>query len=329
MNSMRIISRAWKISAVIQPLRHGQISRAASSQASGAGSSHVVAGLGGGLIALSGVYAWYHLSGTREIVSTAKQTVDTLKAAKDSVMESTPSSQQAIDFLRTTVKSYAKLIPGAEAAVEATFDDLDRISKTQGKEIEKIMNDTYNEVKDVLKNGLTVDSGKKAVEILQKRLKEGQALAGDIGQKLLEKHPELKKQIGDSLGQLKSLAEKQGPEAKKALEDAYKQLQDITKDGISPKTVESTKKVVEQKINEMKKMGDQAWSRGMENAQKQLEKMPKAKKLLEDNADLLKSGNVQEIWQKIQKLDKDDVEKFLKETVDEAKQAYQKDSNKK
>lgn len=76
---------------------------------SAAGSGALTGGLAGGGAALAIVYAWYHFSGTKSAVQTAKQTKAYVDSTVDSLKvkweENTPDTDTALKTLRDTVGS--------------------------------------------------------------------------------------------------------------------------------------------------------------------------------------------------------------------------------
>jgi len=74
----------------------------------------------------------------------------------------------------------------------------------------------------------------------------------------------------------------------------------------------------------MKKLGDETWQKGLEQAKPLLDKSPKVKELIEQNADALKNGNVAELWNKVKNAvnngDTGDLEKYVQQAKDKAQQ---------
>jgi len=103
----------------------------------------------------------------------------------------------------------------------------------------------------------------------------------------------------------------------------FDQVKDIMKSGISADTVTKIKKVIEEKIELVKKMGDEAWKKGIEKAKPYLDKNPKVKELVEENKDSLMKGNMGELWEKVKKAvdsgSTEDLEKYVKSAADKAK----------
>lgn len=119
------------------------------------------------------------------------------------------------------------------------------------------------------------------------------------------------------------MGEEYGPEAKKEVDQTWDQVKEIMAGGLSASTIWKAKKLIEDKVETVKKMGDEAWSKGMEQAKPLLEKNPKVKELIESNADALKSGNAKELWEKVTSSLKsgktDELEGYVNQALDKAK----------
>src|ERR1700760_5020217 len=135
---------------------------------------------------------------------------------------------------------------------------------------------------------MSLATAQQASEVLQKHGKRIAELAGDAAQDILDNHPQLKKQIGGNLDQLKNMGEQYGPEAKKQVDETWNQIKDITKNGINSDTASKISKLVQEKIEQVKKLGDEAWQKGLEKAKPYLDKNSKIKELVEENTDALK-----------------------------------------
>ena len=148
-------------------------------------------------------------------------------------------------------------------------------------------------------------------------------LAGDAAEDIMNNHPDLKKKVGGNLDQLKSMGDQYGPEAKKKVDETWDQVKNILKGGVGLGTADQLRKLIQDKIQEVKKYGDQAWQKGMEQAGPALEKAPKVKELVEQNKDKLMQGDLGQLWEKVQQAaksgDTGDLEKFVKDTVQKGK----------
>ncbi|KAK6381043.1 hypothetical protein LTS17_005244 [Exophiala oligosperma] len=294
-----------------------------STSSSGSGGA-LVGGIAGGATAFLAGYLWYHFSGTKSIVNSVHQARSYVNTAFKKTTEAAPEPNEAVEWLKDTVKTYTKMIPGASKYVDSAFDDLEKIRSKHGDEVDKIIKDTYNELKDVTNKGFSVEAVSQAWDVIQKCFSRISALAVDAGQDILNNHPQLKEKLGGSFDQLKQMGDQYGPEAKQKADETYNQIRDILKGGIGLGTVGQLQKLLQEKVQELKKYGDQAWQKGIEQAKPVLDKQPQLKELLENNKSKLLQGNIGQLWQKLQEAAKsgntEDVEKFVKEQADKLSQ---------
>jgi hypothetical protein len=121
------------------------------------------------------------------------------------------------------------------------------------------------------------------------------------------------------------MADSYGPEAKKELDQTYQQIKDVVKGGISVETINKVKKLIEEKTEKVRKMGDEAWKKGLEQAKPYLDKSPEVKKLVEENADTLKQGNISEIFAKVKDAvssgNIDSLQDYVKQAGEKVKQS--------
>jgi len=283
-------------------------------------------GIAGGVCALAAVYGWYHFSGAKQVVKASNQTKQYIDSVQKKFKEATPEPNEALRWLRQTATYYAGFVPGASGYVNTAFDDLDKIREKHGDEVDQIVRDAWDELRGVAKEGSAdLNTAKRAWDILYKHLQRVGELAADAAEDIMNNHPQLKEKLGGNLDQLKAMGDKYGPEAKKQVDDTWKQIQDIVKAGISAETITKIKKLVDEKVEVVKKMADEAWKNGMEQAKPYLEKNPEVKKLVEENADALKQGNVQELFERIKKAvesgNTEDIQNYIQSVTDKAKKS--------
>jgi hypothetical protein len=193
-------------------------------------------------------------------------------------------------------------------------------SRSRTQEVNKIVADSYSQLKAVAdKKGFSLDAASKSWEILQDSLAKITDLAGDAAEQILDNHPKLKEQVGGSFTQLKQMGEQYGPEAKKQVDDVYRQVSDIVKSGVSFDTVSKIKALVESKQKDLKKLGDVAWNKGLEQAQPYLDKAPQVKELINKNKDVLVGGDLNGLWEKVKGGNTEDIESFVKSATEGAK----------
>jgi gas vesicle protein len=271
-------------------------------------------------------YLFYRQSGAREFVIATKTTKDYAKSASQKLKEKTPEPNEALDWLRSTAQSYSAFIPGARAYVDAAFNDLDAVRSKHGEEVDNIVREAYDELRDVAGKGeLSLLTAQKAWNVMLKHLGRIGDLAGDAAQQVMDNHPQLKEKVGGNLDKLKEMGKNYGPDAKKEVDRTWDQISDIIKTGVSPENIEKVKELVQEKVDKLKQLGDEAWKKGMEQAKPYFDKNPQVKKIVEENADSLKQGNVQELYQKIKKAvesgDTGDLEGYIKNFANKAKES--------
>jgi gas vesicle protein len=119
------------------------------------------------------------------------------------------------------------------------------------------------------------------------------------------------------------MGEQFGPEAKKIVDDTWKQAQDILKGGVGVGTVDQLRRLIQDKTQEVRKVADQAWQKGLEQAKPYLDYSPKVRELVIKNKETLMQGNLTELWEEVQIAaksgDTSDLEKFIEETADRGK----------
>ncbi|KAJ5382972.1 hypothetical protein N7517_000883 [Penicillium concentricum] len=296
----------------------------ASNAASTSGNPALIGGLAGGAAAFLAGYTWYHFSGTKTLVNTGKQTQAYIDQAKRTVTEKTPEPNEAFVWLKDTIKGYAVFIPGARGYVDTAFDDLEKIRNDHGKQFDQVVKNAYTELKDISKKeALSIDSASKALNVLQKYLKQLFELAGDATENVLNNHPGLKEKVGGSFDQLKEMGDAHGPQAKEELTRTWQQISSILQRGTNGESVEEIKNLIQEQKSKFEKLGEEAWQKGFEEAQQYLDKYPKLKQMVEDNADTLKKGNPKDLWGLVKDSASsgktEDVEKYITDKVGQAK----------
>jgi hypothetical protein len=298
----------------------------ASNAASTGNNSALIGGIAGGAVAFLSGYTWYHFSGIKTLVNTSKQTQAYIDQAKQTIAQKTPEPNEAFQWLRSTVKSYAVFIPGARGYIDTAFDDLDKIRNDHGKEFDEVVKNAYTELSDLAKKEtMSVDSASKAMDVLQKYAKQLFDLAGDATENVLDNHPEFKEKIGGSFDQLKEMGNAYGPQAKEEINRTWQQISSIVQRGASADSVAEVKNLIQEKKTKLEKLGDEAWQKGFEESKQYLEKSPKLKQMVEENADTLKKGNSKDLWDLVKQSASsgktEDVEKYVKEKVGQAKKS--------
>jgi len=251
-------------------------------------------------------------------VNAASQTKTKYDEVTKSLQQKAPEANELLKWFHQTALSYATFIPGAKAYVDKAFDDINKVEQKHRGEVNDIISKTYSSMQGASKGGLTLETAAKTWEILQEALKQLGELAANSAGDLLDNHPELKDKFGGNLDQLKDMASSYGPEAKKELDATYSQIKDILDGGVGVGSIAKIKGLIDEKIEKVKSMGDQAWKKGIEQAKPYLDSNPKVKELLEKNQDTLKSSNLAELWEKLKSNNADDIQSYVKQASEKA-----------
>ncbi|KAK2063343.1 hypothetical protein LY76DRAFT_588539 [Colletotrichum caudatum] len=311
-----------------QPIRFQSTTTSSSTTGSaGSGSSHFGAGVAGGLAGAGLFFAIYSFTPAGRTASkvnkAAKEAEKKYTAAAQKLQENTPSADQAIDYIKQFAYSYVGWIPGGRAYVDSAFNDFETVRKNHKEEADEIINDAYKQFQEVAKAGLSLDAVHKAYEVLTDISKKIASLGGDALSDIIDNHPQLKEKLGGNIDQLKDMGAKYGPEAKKQVDETWKQVQDVLAGGFSASNFEKARKLIEDKVEQVRKLGDEAWKKALEEAKPYLDKSPKVKELVEQNADALKQGNAKELFEKAKKAaesgDLGGLESYVTDAVDKAK----------
>ncbi|PHH89638.1 hypothetical protein CDD83_5622 [Cordyceps sp. RAO-2017] len=246
-------------------------------------------------------------------------------AAAEKLQRNTPDADQALDSIKQFAYSYAVWIPGGRAYVDAAFKDWDTIRKNHKEQADKIIDDAYKQFQELLKAGLSMETASKAYDLLADVSKKITDLSTDAISDILDNHPQAKEKLGGSIKQLQNMSQNYGPEAKKFVDETWGQLKDIFAGGFSADNLEKARNLAEDKVKQVQKLGEDAWKKGLEEAKPALDKHPKAKELIEKNADALKQGNLSELFSKIRAAvesgDLGDLKKYVDSAVDKAKKS--------
>lgn len=207
--------------------------------------------------------------------------------------------------------------------VDTAFDDLEKVRKNNKEDADRILNDAYKHFQEISKTGLSMESLHRMYEALADLASKLADLSTDVLGDVLDNHPQLKDKFGGSIDQLKQLGDQYGPEAKKQVSDTWRQVRDIAAGGLTASNLEKARKLVEDKVQEMKKLAEEAWKKGLEEAKPYLDKNPQVKELVEKNADALKQGNTKELFERAKKAVESgktgDLEGYVNDAVEKTK----------
>ncbi|TKX24083.1 hypothetical protein C1H76_3651 [Elsinoe australis] len=285
------------------------------------GGSHVLSGLAGGALVLGVGYGLYSFSAAGRMHSSLSKTSSQAQAyyneATQKFQQSTPDANEAIEYLRKTAYSYAAFIPGGRGYVDTAFKDIDAVREKHGDKVDEILKETYGELQKVSKMGLSMAAVQEVLGVLEKMTKRLGSEAGDAFTSIVDNHPQLKEKVGGNLDQLKSMGEQYGPQAKEQVEQVWEQISDTLKGGLTAANIDKIKKIIDENVKKVQKLGDDAFNEGLKQAQPYLEKNPQIKKLVEENKDTLKKGDMGQLFNKVKEAaqsgDFGDLEGFVKE----------------
>jgi hypothetical protein len=237
----------------------------------------------------------------RTINKGAKEVNQKYKEAAQKIQGQTPDADGAIKYMKEFAYAYVAWVPGGRAYVDTVFMDVETLKENHQDEVNQIVSDAYKQFQDLSKSGLSMESASKAYSILTDVGKKFGDLAGDALGEILDNHPQAKEKFGGTIDQLKEMGENYGPEAKKQVDQTWKQVKEVLGGGFSAANLDKARRLVEEKIQQVKKLGDEAWNKALEEAKPYLDKNPKVKELLEKNANALKQGNTKEVFEQAKK----------------------------
>ncbi|KAM0255748.1 hypothetical protein ACHAQJ_005418 [Trichoderma viride] len=305
-----------------QPIRYQSTSSTSSSAgttaaANGSMAAGVIGGVAGAAL-FYGIYSFTPAGRTASKLNKAvKEAEKKYQEAAKKLQEKTPSSSQAVDSIKQFAYSYVGWIPGGRAYVDTAFKDWETVRKGHGEEADKIVNDAYKQFQDISKSSLSLETASRAYDVLADLAKKIASLAGDALSDVVDNHPQIKEKLGGNIDQLKQMGEQYGPEAKKQVDETWGQIKDIFAGGFSATSLAKARELIDEKVKQVQKLGDEAWKKGLEEAKPLLEKSPKVKELVEKNADTLKKGNAKEIFDKVRDAvksgDLGDLDKYIKQ----------------
>ncbi|KAH7374913.1 hypothetical protein B0T11DRAFT_4212 [Plectosphaerella cucumerina] len=323
------LPRAARAARVPRRQARFQSTTSSASPAAAGGGSGFAAGIAGGVLGAALCYGAFTFTPTGRAVSTVNKTVkeaeQKYQAAASKLQEKTPSADEAAGYIKQLLYSYVAWVPGGRAYVDAAFNDWEKIRENHKDEADKIVNDAYKHFQEVAKAGFSMDAASRAYEAVADLSKKLADLTTDAAADLLDNHPQAKEKLGGSVDQLKQMGDKYGPEAKKQVDETWKQLKDLASGGFNAENLDKARKIIEEKVEQVRKLGDEAWKRGLEEAKPLLDKNPKVKELVENNADALRQGNAAELFEKAKKAiesgDLGGLEGYVNDAVDKAKSA--------
>ena len=234
----------------------------------------------------------------RKINKGAREASEKYQEATRKLQQTTADGDQAIQYIKDYCYSYLSWVPGGRQFIDAAFRDIETLRTSNRDEVNQIIVDTYKQFQTLSKSNLSLKTGSEALDVLADMSKKLGNLAVDSSADILDNHPQVKAQLDRSLDQLKEMGEQYGPEAKEQAEKTLGQIKEIMGNVFSPDNLARARRILEEAMESVKKLGDEAWKKGLEQAKPYLDKNPKAKALIEDNAEDLKRGNAKELFEK-------------------------------
>ncbi|CAK4030475.1 Hypothetical predicted protein [Lecanosticta acicola] len=267
--------------------------------------SAVAGGVIGGGVVFAGWYLWYNYSGARAAVNTKEQVKSYIDAGAEQFKvhfrEITPGpTDEVIRSLREVAEKYSAWIPGGREFVDKSFEDMEKIRESHETEVNEIVRDAYEELRDVAKrNGTSLETVNATWYILSRRLEELSSLAGDVAEQVFTSHPELREKLDSSFEELRQLGDRLGPGAKREVDETFSQIANMVKQGVNEDTGDRVNRLVQEKARQIKARNELAWARSWEQMQVLLERNPHVKKIADDNIETLKQGRAKQVAEKI------------------------------
>lgn len=259
----------------------------------------------------------------RKINAAARETDRKYQEAAATIRDKTPTTDEAVNRLKQFCYSYVAWVPGGRQYVDTAFNDLAAIRENHGEEVDQIVSETYREFQGIAGAGLSVESASKAYDAIANLAKKIANLSGSAADQILERHPQLNDKVGESIKQLKDMGAQYGPEARKLVDQTWTQVNDVMSSGFSAESADKVRKIVEERTQQIRKIGDDLWDKGLEQAKPYLDKSPRLKELVKGNQEILKKENVTGLFQQIKSLgeggDMGKLEDYVKQTVAKAK----------
>ena len=150
-------------------------------------------GCAAGAAILLGVGIWYDFSGAESAILTAKAAklcVDNLtEELITSLKAGTYSADEALDMLRRTTLAYASTIPEGAPFVERIFREIDMVRKQRGREVDKVVAETYAELS---KAGVRGATSAEMRTIVVRQLMKLSNFASKATQDVVARNPKLR-----------------------------------------------------------------------------------------------------------------------------------------
>ena len=131
---------------------------------------------------------------------------------------------------------------------------------------------------------------------VQAAVSEIQQLSGKLStnalKPYLDKNPQLKSAVDDSLKKMQEFGGKYGPEAKKIADDTVKQIKEMADKGLTGETIMKASALAKEKLKQIQDLGEKAgsdaYAKAAEGARPYLDQAPDVKKYFEESIGSLK-----------------------------------------
>lgn len=150
-------------------------------------------GCAAGAAVLLGVQLWYDFAGAESAILAAKAARLSMDNLTDELITSlkagTYSADEALDMLRRTTLAYASTIPEGAPFVERIFREIDTVRKQRGREVDKVVAETYSELAKAGKRGA---SEVEMRDVVIRQLMKLSSFASNATQDVVARNPKLR-----------------------------------------------------------------------------------------------------------------------------------------
>ncbi|KAK1229194.1 hypothetical protein PQX77_007766 [Marasmius sp. AFHP31] len=168
-------------------------------------------------------YGYYHFSGIKQAVETAKNVKVYLEQTRESVLKKHPN--EAVEYLRKVAKTYGALVPGSGRVIDRVFNAVEEVVEEHQEEASEIMLQAQVEIQEVMKRKKEISNVELASEVmnvLSVHLAAIVALGSKAGGKLADPlwvHlPDMtpaRDKVAESVGAIKGLTSRVWPRSSK------------------------------------------------------------------------------------------------------------------
>ena len=95
------------------------------------------------------------------------ETKSKLEATLKETTEKVPEPDEAIQWLRDTAMKYAGYVPGGKEYMNNTFDDIGAIQREHGNEVNAIVKEASDRLKDIGEEGVNLETVPKVWDVIE------------------------------------------------------------------------------------------------------------------------------------------------------------------